>query len=52
MNDDKKTRENTESEIQVITNVYAVKPVYNDSPWDPKFVAFVDRWLLFRGSFM
>jgi hypothetical protein len=27
-----------------------VKPVYNDHPWDPKMVAAVDRWLLFRGS--
>jgi hypothetical protein len=29
-----------------------VIPVYNDHPRDPKFVAVVDRWLLFRGSFM
>ncbi len=29
-----------------------VKPVYNDHPRDPKFVAVADRWLLFRGSFM
>jgi len=26
-----------------------VKPVYNDHPWDPKIVAVVDRWSLFRG---
>jgi hypothetical protein len=26
-----------------------VKPVSNDHPWDPKIVAVVDRWLLFRG---
>ena len=26
-----------------------VKPVYNDHPWDPKIVAAVDRWSLFRG---
>ncbi len=29
-----------------------VKPVYNDRPRDPKFVAVVDRWSLFRGRFM
>jgi len=29
-----------------------VKPVYNDHPRDPKFVAVVDRWSLFRGSFV
>ncbi len=29
-----------------------IKLVYNDHPWDPKFVAIVDRLLLFRGSFM
>ena len=29
-----------------------VKPVYNDHPRDPEFVAVVDRWPLFRGSFM
>ena len=26
-----------------------VKPVYNDHPWDPKIVAVIDRWSLFRG---
>jgi len=31
---------------------HTVKLVYNDHPWDPKFVAVVDRWSLFRGSFM
>jgi hypothetical protein len=25
--------------------------VYNDHPWDPKKVAVVQRWLLFRGGF-
>ena len=29
-----------------------VKPEYNDHPRDPKFEAVVDRWSLFRGSFM
>jgi hypothetical protein len=24
--------------------------VYNDHPWDPKIMAVVDRWLLFRGE--
>jgi hypothetical protein len=27
-----------------------VKPVYTDHPWDPKLVAVVDRWSLFRGD--
>ncbi len=27
-----------------------VKPVYKDHPWDPKIVAVVDRWSLFRGN--
>jgi hypothetical protein len=27
-----------------------VKPVYNDHPWDPEFMAIVDRWSLFRGT--
>jgi len=31
---------------------YTVKLVYNDHPWDPKFVVIVDRWSLFRGKFM
>ncbi len=31
-------------------NMCIVKPVYNDHPWDPKTVAVVDRWLLFRGN--
>ncbi len=26
-----------------------VKPVYNDHRWDPKIVAVVNRWSLFRG---
>ncbi len=29
----------------------AVKLVYNDHPWDPKIVAVVVRWSLFRGNF-
>jgi hypothetical protein len=32
--------------------IATVKLVYNDHPRDPKLVAAVDRWLLFRGSFM
>ena len=27
---------------------FTIKPVYNDYPWDPKKVAVVDRWSLFR----
>ncbi len=30
-------------------NLYTVKPVYNAHPWDPKILAVVDRWPLFRG---
>ena len=26
-----------------------VKPAYNDHTWEPKLVAVVDRWSLFRG---
>ncbi len=26
-----------------------VKLVYNDHRWDPKIVAVIDRWSLFRG---
>ena len=32
--------------------ISTVKPVYNDNPQNPKFVAVVERWSLFRGSFM
>ncbi len=31
---------------------YTVKLVYNDHPRDPKFVAVVVRWSLFRGRFI
>ncbi len=26
-----------------------VKPVYNDHPWDPKIMAVIHSWSLFRG---
>ena len=29
-----------------------VKIMYNDNPWEPKYVAVVDRWSLFISSFM
>ena len=29
-----------------------VKPVYNDHTWNPKIVTVVDKWSLFRGTFM
>ncbi len=29
-----------------------VKPVYIDHPWDPNYMAVVDRWSLFRSSFV
>ena len=35
-----------------LKNDCTVKPVYNDHRWDPKLVAVVDRWSLFRGNFM
>ena len=35
-----------------VKNKTTVKPVYNDHPRNPKFVAVVDRWSLFRGSSM
>jgi hypothetical protein len=28
--------------------LYTVKPAYNGHPWDPKIVAVVHRWVLFR----
>jgi hypothetical protein len=28
---------------------YTVNPFYNGHPWDPKIVAVVHKWLLFRG---
>ncbi len=33
-----------------LKNCNTVKPVYNNHPWDPKIVAVVDRWSLFRGQ--
>ena len=32
--------------------MYTVNHDYIDHPRDPKFVAVVDRWSLYRGSFM
>jgi hypothetical protein len=40
---------NKESAKIVILKTFTVKPVYNGHPWDPKIVAVVHRWLLFRG---
>ena len=31
---------------------YTVKPVFKDHPWEDKIVVVVDRWSLFRGTFM
>jgi len=44
----------TKQWIIIAINCFAitVKPVYNDHPRDPKLVAVVDRWSLFRGSFI
>ncbi len=35
---------------QFKNNLNTVKPVYNDHPREPKFVAVVDRWSFFRCS--
>jgi len=32
--------------------LHTVKPVYNGHPRDPNIVTVVDRWSLFRGTFM
>jgi hypothetical protein len=39
------------SDIQM-TNRSTVKPVYNDHHRDPKFETVIDKWSLFRGSFI
>ncbi len=36
----------------LINITYTVKLVYNDHSRDLKYVVVVDRWSLFRGSFM
>ncbi len=50
------TGKDTETRITIVLNLNefkcTVKPVYNDHFRDPKFVAVVDRWSLFRGSIM
>ncbi len=38
-----------ESLLSLKIYLYIIKPVYNGQPWDPKIVAVVDRWSLFRG---
>jgi hypothetical protein len=35
--------------IFVFNFIGRVKPVYNGHPWDPKIVAVVHMWPLFRG---
>ncbi len=35
--------------IFVFNFIGTVKPAYNGHPWDPKIVAVVHRWLMFRG---
>ena len=39
----------SEEKVQIL-NVYTVKPVYNDHPWDPQKVVVVRRWSLLGGS--
>ena len=34
------------------TKWITVKPMYNDHSWDPKKVAVVGRWSLFRGHYL
>ena len=46
------TLENEDIENGLPSFSSTVKPVYNDHPWDSKIVAVVDRWLLFRGTFV
>ena len=41
-----------ENRKQILSLKNTVKPMYNDYPRDPKIVAVVDGWSLFRGSFM
>ena len=36
-------------EIKHNSDMCTVKPVYNGHPWDPKILAVVDWWPLFRG---
>ncbi len=40
---------NNNQSKNTLKKLYTVKPVYNDHPWDPKILAVVDRWSLFRG---
>jgi hypothetical protein len=37
-------------ETDRITKQITVKPVWSDHPWDPKIVALVDKWSLFRSN--
>ena len=36
-------------QVEVAPFKDTVKPVYNGHPWDPKILAVVDKWPLFRG---
>jgi hypothetical protein len=38
--------------MPVVHTTSAVKPAYNDHPWDSQKVAVVHRWLLYRGLSM
>jgi hypothetical protein len=35
--------------LQAVFKEIQAKPIYNDPPWDPKIVAVVYRWSLFKG---
>ncbi len=40
------------NEFEKANLLHTVKPEYNDHPRNPKIVTVVDRWSLFRGSFV
>ena len=37
--------------MQSVAFLITVKPVYSDHPRETKNVAFIDRWLLYAGSY-
>jgi hypothetical protein len=39
-------------ELNYGREVSTVKPMYSDYNWDPKIVTVIDKWSLFRGSFI
>jgi hypothetical protein len=43
--------ESRDGKVLLVILTYTVKYEYHNHPWDPKIVAVVDRWSLFRGTF-